>query len=535
MKTVVWARVSSREQKEGYSLDAQLRATRDRAAKNGWTILREFVVAESAKRGAERLAFNEMFSWVRANARREGIKAILAHKLDRVCRNMRDAVRLQGLEDECGVQLAFVENQFGPGAAGAFSFNIMAAVAQYYSDNLRNEVLKGMDEKVKQGWPTGRAPFGYLNVENKDEPVQPHPVEGKTVVRIFSLFASGQHTLDTMVDALAAEGHTYRPSQPKFTRTTLAYILKNRFYRGELVRNGKTYPGKFKLIVDPQTFDACQDLLAGRNRRTGSPEIMLSGGILRCAICGFAMTGEVIHKKLSGGGHKDYVYYRCSGSHKVADHPVVRWREADLEQAILADLGSMRITEPRIQKWFRQTLEAAFGDMATTEAERRRLLGKRRTELANMQDRLLNAFLAGTVDEAVFNAKSAELKAQQAEVERQLDGAGAMTEEAGKLALSVFDFSQNLAEIWRGSNSATRRQVLEAVSLNRTLSDTSLCLTKRKPFDFLAERPVLKIGRGDWTKFEPLRQALAAFSQPFLAPPAPYLLAAGRFALPQSA
>ena len=54
MKVVIWARVSSREQREGYSIDAQLRATRERANALGWQIAREFVVAESAKRGAER-------------------------------------------------------------------------------------------------------------------------------------------------------------------------------------------------------------------------------------------------------------------------------------------------------------------------------------------------------------------------------------------------------------------------------------------------------------------------------------------------
>ena len=77
MSVVVWARVSSREQREGYSIDAQLRMTRDRAQSLGWQISREFVVTESAKRGAERTAFNEIFAWVRANAKREKIKAIL--------------------------------------------------------------------------------------------------------------------------------------------------------------------------------------------------------------------------------------------------------------------------------------------------------------------------------------------------------------------------------------------------------------------------------------------------------------------------
>ena len=57
MNVVLWARVSSREQKEGYSIDAQLRVTRDRAKASGWEVVREFVVAESAeKRGAERTA-----------------------------------------------------------------------------------------------------------------------------------------------------------------------------------------------------------------------------------------------------------------------------------------------------------------------------------------------------------------------------------------------------------------------------------------------------------------------------------------------
>jgi DNA invertase Pin-like site-specific DNA recombinase len=53
MNVVIWARVSSREQREGYSIDAQLRATRDKAEREGWKVVREFAVAESAKRGAE--------------------------------------------------------------------------------------------------------------------------------------------------------------------------------------------------------------------------------------------------------------------------------------------------------------------------------------------------------------------------------------------------------------------------------------------------------------------------------------------------
>ena len=73
----------------------------------------------------------------------------------------------------------------------------------------------------------------------------------------------------------------------------------------------------------------------------------------------------------------------------------------------------------------------------------------------------------------------------------------------GELALKVFDWTQRLAEIWLGSNSAARREILEEICLNRTLTDLSLCLAKKKPFDVLAERPEIEDGTPFWRKFEP--------------------------------
>jgi DNA invertase Pin-like site-specific DNA recombinase len=530
MNVVAWARVSSREQREGYSLDAQLRAMRDRAVKNNWTVVREFVVAESAKRGAERTVFNQMFKWVRENARREKIQAILSHKLDRVCRNMRDAVRLQELEDDCGVQLAFVENQFGPGAAGALSFNVMAAVAQYYSDNLRSEVLKGMDEKVRQGWPTGHAPYGYLNVEDKDEPIIPHPEKGKTLARMFELFATGLYTLKDLSKKLNEEGHTFRGSMPKFPRTSLSYYLNNRFYIGDLLRNGMVYPGKYKLLIDRQTFDACQDILKGKNRRTGNPELMFSGCVFRCAVCGSAMTGEVINRKLRHGGSNPHVYYKCSNNYPAPDHPMVRWREEDIEAAIVKELDSIRIPVPEIAGWFRNTIAEAFANVREMQEQQKKLLSKRKSELANMQERLLNGYLMGVVDEAAFKTKSAEFKRETEEVARQMEDVGKYDASRGDLALSVFDFSQNLANLWRGSNFAVRREILECISSNRELGHLTLCVAKRRPFDFLAERPFLEDSRGNCPNFEPKKNIVEPVLEIFAGQILPYLLMARRIA-----
>ena len=66
-----------------------------------------------------------------------------------------------------------------------------------------------------------------------------------------------------------------------------------------------------------------------------------------------------------------------------------------------------------------------------------------------------------------------------------------------RTALAVFEFSQKIPEIWRGSKIDQKREILESLSLNRLLGDVTLVLEKRKPFDELAKRPLVTPSRGD--------------------------------------
>ena len=67
----------------------------------------------------------------------------------------------------------------------------------------------------------------------------------------------------------------------------------------------------------------------------------------------------------------------------------------------------------------------------------------------------------------------------------------------GDIATELFNWTQRAAEDWAGSKIARKRAILESLSLNRTLGDVTLCLTKRKPFRELAERPSIQLNRGD--------------------------------------
>ncbi|MHB1155861.1 MAG: hypothetical protein ACYC26_03375 [Phycisphaerales bacterium] len=85
--------------------------------------------------------------------------------------------------------------------------------------------------------------------------------------------------------------------------------------------------------------------------------------------------------------------------------------------------------------------------------------------------------------------KSADLNSQLDDVHRQLDEADRFDPAFGQTALAVSDFSQNLPEIRRGSNSAQKRELLDVVSLNRKVSDVSLVLTKKSRSTFSSNGP----------------------------------------------
>ena len=76
----------------------------------------------------------------------------------------------------------------------------------------------------------------------------------------------------------------------------------------------------------------------------------------------------------------------------------------------MADLASFRLPDDEVIDWFRVSLQSAFTDISDLQRGQRSAQTKRRAELITMNDRLLNAFLAGSIDEATFNAKLFDLR-----------------------------------------------------------------------------------------------------------------------------
>lgn len=189
----------------------------------------------------------------------------------------------------------------------------------------------------------------------------------------------------------------------------------------------------------------------------------------------------------------------------------------------MTDLDRMKLASPEIANWFCTELTAAMTDLNANQRRQQTMLGKRQGELKGMQNRLLNAYLVGAVDEATYTAKQAELKCEGMRLEESLATTGKHDPDRNARALSLFDWTQNAADIWRGSNNAVRREVLDLVCLNRTLTDVNLVTEKRKPFDVFAERLESEESRDNCRIFEPWTPARDAFATAFFVQREPHL------------
>ena len=143
-RAVLYARVSSKDQeKEGFSIPAQTRLLRDYAEANGIEVVKEFVDVETAKRAGRR-NFGEMLKYLKK--RGPTCRIVLVEKTDRLYRNLKDWVMLDGMELEIHLAKEGVVLSDDSRSTDKFMHGIRVLMAKNYIDNLSEEVKKGMTQ-----------------------------------------------------------------------------------------------------------------------------------------------------------------------------------------------------------------------------------------------------------------------------------------------------------------------------------------------------------------------------------------------------
>jgi DNA invertase Pin-like site-specific DNA recombinase len=492
-KYAALARVSSREQeREGFSLEVQEEALRRFATQNGGEIVRLFKIAETASKADERKTFRELVAYAKKHA--PELDGLLFYKVDRAARNLFDYVELERLESEYQVPFISVSQPTDSNPAGRMMRRTLANMASFYTEQQSVDVREGQARRVKEGWFVGHAPYGYRNVRKDGRGiVEVDQAAAANVRRIFHLYAYENLTLDGVVERVEAEHLVFRTSTPKFPRSTIHAILRDRSYIGEVRHRGEWYPGKHKPIIDRATWHRVQALLGEQNYH--SHELTYSGELIRCGHCGLPITGECKNKQTKSGP-QSYVYYRCA-RYTRPGHPRTRVREEELDAQMLAVFDRMRIEDESVRDWFRAVLASQTRDSQAESLAKRAELQRQETLIVQQQDRLLNLRIADDVDEATYARKSTELRDRLASIKLQLDAVDRSHDETAELASKVFELSQTLREQWLVADYHVKRRILEIVCLNCRLDDATLVCEMRKPFDVLAEGLISKDSRGD--------------------------------------
>lgn len=305
MKVALYARVSSDKQDTDLSISAQLRALREYAAKNAYQVAREFVDEAETGRTTARPAFREMISLAKRSEK--PFELILVWKYSRFARSREDSIVYKAMLRKNGIQVVSTNEPFDDTPTGHLLEAIIESLDEFYSDNLGEEVTRGMRESASRGfYLSAKPPYGFKKVKVKDggkerTKLEIEPRQADIVVSIFDDVLHGKG-LSEIAKGMNQKG-ICAPKGEKWGKTSVRVILANEIYTGTFVwgRNSKRglepirVENAFPIIVDRDIFDSVQRQLRERapvrlHPKRAASRFLLSG-LACCGYCGRALVG----------------------------------------------------------------------------------------------------------------------------------------------------------------------------------------------------------------------------------------------------
>jgi site-specific DNA recombinase len=156
MKAAIYARVSSDSQDVDLSISAQLRALRDYASKKDYQVGKEYVDEAESGRTAQRPAFREMITL--AKAKNPPFEILLVWKLNRFARNRADSIVYKKLLRDRGIKLISINEPLEDSPSGHLLEGVIETIDEFYSENLGEDVKRGMRENAGRGFFNGSRP-----------------------------------------------------------------------------------------------------------------------------------------------------------------------------------------------------------------------------------------------------------------------------------------------------------------------------------------------------------------------------------------
>lgn len=480
-KAVIYARVSSREQeKEGFSIPAQIKLLQEYANSKGFEVVKEFTDNETAKQTG-RTNFNEMINFLKNN---KDTKIILVEKTDRLYRNFKDYITVGDMD----LDIHFVKENvvFGKNSRSQDKFlqEIRLVMAKNYIDNLSEEIRKGLREKAEQGYLPNKPPHGYKRINNKL--VEIDKEQAQFILRAFNLYAKGDKSIENVCQQLRDEGFIYKSYKPKIDKPSLENMLRNVFYKGLIFYRSKFYQGVHEPIISEALFAKAQQAF----KKDGKPlqrkeHDFVFANLMKCPDCGCNITAEIKKGK--------YIYYHCSwgkGKKNCSNKEYVR--QEVLEEQFAEAVKRINIDQEQ-KEWLTVALKISLNDEQEYHKERIENLNKQASQFRERIDKIYIDKLDGKIDEEFWLTKHNEWTSQLVRIKSILNSHDETHDKYLKEGIQIIELANDAYNLYLEQSSEEKTELLKILLSNSWLNSGKLEYEYKKPFDILAKGIALAI------------------------------------------
>ena len=494
---IIYLRVSTKEQAqkgseaEGYSIPAQRAACTRKAESMGARVIDEFVDAGESAKTSARPRLQAMLTRLTQG----DIQYVIVHKVDRLARNRADDVMINLAITKAGARLVSVSESIDETPSGNLVHGIMSDIAEFYSKNLANEVLKGMTEKARRGGTVNMAPVGYVNVaqtigNNIVKTVEVDPERFNLMRYAFEEYATGRYSLNTLAAILEDRGLTYRPGMGKPERPVganhLHRLFKNRYYVGKINWLGVEYQGSHTPLVSEELFNKVQEV-SHTHARSGERAYRNTHYLKGSLIC-FGCKERITYAITGNGRGAKYPYFFCLGRrerHANCGFPSIQARLIEKE------MDKQYLIEPMNAEEVAQIKKQLLHDLSIYK---KKSVGKHARLQARIKkldaDRYAWADKAmeGSVPSDIAREKQASLAGQLTQARKELNDYSIETNTAKRTIEYYCALAEHCGELYRKGDPQLRQII------NQTLFDSfEVEVINRKVTVYARHKPVFEL------------------------------------------
>ena len=485
--SVNYCRVSSKEQEEtGYSLPSQEKLLLEYASRKDkdFVIKKTFSVAESASGAKQRNVFSEMMEFLV----KYDIKNLLVEKVDRLTRNLRDAVIINDwLEADETRKIHFVKQNLiihrNAKSDEKFRWDIEIVLAKKYLANLSEEVKKGQAEKISQGWLPTKPPLGYKTIGEKGHKI--HVINSDVapfIKKAFEWYASGNYSMERVKDKLYKEGFRTRAGN-KPAKNRIEDMLKEPFYYGAMRWNDILYTnGRHEPIITKELFDKAQHVRTKGLAPKYSRHQFQFRKMMNCGECDGLITAEI---------QKGIVYYHCN--HYKECSQKVYTPEEIVEQQIFGVFNFFKNITKREAELIKAKIQANHAQESEYKDTALKTLNNRYIQLQSRLDILYNDRLDQKISDEFWNKKQEEINKEQKEIQEQISKIKSEETKYFEVWLNIIDLAHRALEIYKKRSPEERRLLLSHIFSNLTLKDQKITKSLTKPVEIISKRVQEKI------------------------------------------